>query len=91
MPFSTTGYNTRMNFLRQHYAGLFLAGILLVVALCSFPVLTTWPRVWIDEGKDIELARGFLNAGKLDIEIAPWQFSGVASLLQSTGYPVTVP
>mgnify|MGYP001618123397 CR=1 FL=1 len=62
-----------------------------MVAFCSFSVLTTWPRVWIDEGKDIELARGFLNAGKLDIEMAPGQFSGVASLLQSTGYPVTVP
>lgn len=82
----------RLNtFLKQYYLGLFIVAVLLVVTFSSLSVLTTWPRLWVDEAKDIELARGFWNAGKLDIEIAPGQFSGVANLLQSTGYPVTVP
>lgn len=65
--------------------------ILLAVSFYSFQILTVKPKIWADEAKSIELARNFLNYGKLDIEVAPGEFSGVSQLLQSTGYPVTVP
>ena len=68
-----------------------LAAILLFVFAVSLPTLTTRPRLWADEAKSIELALNFERFGALDMQTAPGEFSGVAHLLQSTGYPVTVP
>src|SRR3989338_2836899 len=65
--------------------------ILLSVILFSLPNLNTWPRLWIDEAKSIELARNFLNFGKLNIQTAPGEFTDFPEILQTTGYPVTVP
>lgn len=77
-----------MNSLKYYSVfGLILLGVLVV----SFSTLTTKPRLWIDEAKSIELARSFLKFGKLDIETAPGEFTGFPEILQSTGYPVTVP
>lgn len=73
----------------KYYSILVL--IFLGVLALSFSTLITKPRLWIDEAKSIELARGFLKFGKLDIETAPREFTGFPELLQSTGYPVTVP
>lgn len=70
---------------------LLLAIILGWMLIYSFSTLTTRPRFWIDEAKSIELARNWQSSGKLDIETAPGVFSGFPELLQSTGYPVTVP
>jgi hypothetical protein len=61
---------------------------MLVFSLCH---LTTEPRLWLDEAKNIEIAESFNTSGRLDMEISPGTFTGVAHLLQSTGYPVTVP
>lgn len=63
----------------------------LFVMVYSIPRLTTAPRLWLDEAKNIELAQSFNSAWRLDMEIAPGQFTGVPHLLQSTGYPVTIP
>ena len=68
-------------------AGIILLGVLVL----SFSTLTTKPRLWIDEAKSMELARSFLKFGKLDIETAPGEFTGFPEILQSTGYPATVP
>ncbi len=67
----------------------FLA-ILFVIAV-SVPVLNTKPHLWADEAKSIELARNFADYGKLEIQTAPGEFTGFPQVLQSTGYPVTVP
>lgn len=65
--------------------------ILLGVFILSLPTLTVKPRLWIDEAKSIELARNFLDFGKLNIQVAPKEFTSFPELLQSTGYPVTLP
>jgi len=67
-----------------------LLAILLAVII-SFPTLTTKPHLWADEAKSIELARNFLDYGKLEIQTAPGEFTGFPQILQSTGYPVTIP
>src|SRR3989344_8136767 len=67
-----------------------LLAILLAVII-SIPALTTKPHLWADEAKSIELARNFLDYGKLEIQTAPGEFTGFPQILQSTGYPVTVP
>ena len=68
-----------------------LLGAFLFTVIFSVWHLTTAPRLWLDEAKNIELAESFATAGKLDIEIAPGIFTGAPHLLQSTGYPATLP
>ena len=70
---------------------IFLSAIIIWVFIFSFYTLTTKPRFWADEAKSIELARNFLHFGRLDIQTEPGKFSSVPHILQSTGYPVTVP
>ncbi|KKU68861.1 MAG: hypothetical protein UX89_C0001G0052 [Parcubacteria group bacterium GW2011_GWA2_47_16] len=77
-------------FSRNALTILFLC-ILVFVVVFSLSTLVTKPRLWTDEGTSIELARNFAFSGKLDVEIGPGKFTGIANLLQSTGYPVTVP
>ncbi len=70
-----------------------LAVIFSFLAIISISLYTniTKPRLWVDEGKTVELARNFLKFRTLDMEIAPGQFSEVAPILQSSGYPVSIP
>ncbi len=70
---------------------VWLFGAILLAIVISVPTLTTKPHLWGDEAKSIELARNFLNYGKLDIQVAPNEFTGFPQILQSTGYPVTIP
>ena len=70
---------------------LFLLIIILWVVIFSSLTLTTKPHLWADEAKSIELAKNFLFFHRLDIQIAPGEFSGFPELLQSTGYPLLVP
>lgn len=69
---------------------IFLCSLAFVIVF-SFSTLVTKPKLWTDEATSIELARNFGVSGKLDVEIGPGKFTGIAHLLQSTGYPVTVP
>lgn len=64
---------------------------ILIVIVVSIPTLTTNPHLWVDEAKSIELARNFSNYGKLNIQTAPNEFTEFPQILQSTGYPVTMP
>ena len=77
-------------FLKKNYICLFFIGLIFFVVIFSASTLTTKPQLWVDEALTIELAHNFLKSGVLDVEVAPSQFSGLAPLLQSTGYPLTV-
>src|SRR3989344_1514541 len=68
-----------------------LGGIILLVIIVSFQTLTTKPGLWVDEAKTILLARSYANYGTLDIEVSPGRYSKVKPLLQSTGYPTSIP
>lgn len=80
-----------MEFIKKYKNELFLAVVILGVALFSLSTLTTKPRFWTDEGLSIELARNFTSFGRLDLMVEPGIFSGTPFLLQSTGYPMTLP
>ena len=80
-----------INFCKNHWSVLAFVIITVWMVLFSFPTLTTKPKLWVDEAKSIELAHNFLLYGTLDIQTAPGEFSGIPYLLQSTGYPVTIP
>lgn len=59
--------------------------------LSSLPGLTTTPKLWIDEGISIEIARNFSSDRVLDVKISPNEYSEIPYLLQATGYTVTIP
>ncbi len=70
--------------------------ILFVLVIClalvySIKNLTTKPSLWTDEAVSIDIARNFNENGLLDIVPAPGETSGFSHLLQSTGYPITIP
>ncbi|MSU54989.1 MAG: hypothetical protein EXS46_00435 [Candidatus Taylorbacteria bacterium] len=67
-----------------------LSGFLFMILFSLFH-LTTQPRLWLDEAKNIEIAQSFNTSGKFDMELSLGHFSEVPHLLQSTGYPVTIP
>lgn len=78
-------------FVKKHANKLLLGAIILGVAVFSLSALTTKPKLWIDEGLTMELARNFMSYGRLDLMVEPGVFSGESFLLQSTGYPMTLP
>lgn len=69
--------------------------IFICVALCiligSLLTLTTTPKLWTDEAISIHIARSFETNGVLSLQTAPGIFFEAPHLIQSTGYPVTVP
>lgn len=78
-------------FLRKYKNYLFLTAIILAVSIFSLTTLTTKPKLWTDESMSIELARNFLNYGRLNFMAAPGEFFDAPFLLQSTGYTMTAP
>lgn len=70
---------------------IIVIGILTLVTAVSLYTNITSPRLWVDEGKTVELSRNFLNYSKLDIQVSPGELSKIAPVLQSTGYPVAIP
>lgn len=83
--------STLRNYFKEYWLRLAAAAIIIIVLAGSWATLTTKPRLWTDEAKSMELAKSFLNFGKLNIQIAPGEFTDFPELLQSTGYPITVP
>ncbi len=79
-----------MNFLKNQKF-LLLSAILLFVVIFSFSHLTTRPKLWYDEGLDMEMARNFLLFHKLDISTAPNVFSGAPYAVGTNGYPLIIP
>lgn len=70
---------------------ILLLVILIFVVLFSLSHLTTRPKLWFDEGIDIEIAHNFLLFQKLDISTAPREFSGLPYVVGTNGYPLTIP
>lgn len=77
--------------IKNRYAWLGLALVIVFINVFSFQTLTTKPAVWYDEGINIELARNFSEFGKLDIAVAPNTFADRGATIGSTGYPITGP
>lgn len=70
---------------------ILFAAILIFVILFSLSHLTTMPKLWFDEGLNIEIAHNFLLFQKLDISTAPNEFSGLPYVVGTNGYPLTIP
>lgn len=75
----------------QYRAALILPFIAAFILFYSVPTLLSKPEFWTDEGVSIDIARSFETARVLDVRTGPGQFFAMPELLQSTGYPVTVP
>jgi 4-amino-4-deoxy-L-arabinose transferase-like glycosyltransferase len=80
-----------MLFLKRYYATIILGLALAFIFVISFDSLLTKPKLWSDEALSIELARNFLHWQNLNIQVSPNVFYDFPYLIQSTGYPVTVP
>ncbi len=83
--------SSRFEVFIEKYEKIFLAVALLFLVVYSFSTLTTKPRTWIDEGVTINVANSYRVYGKLDVETAPGVLTGFPQILQSTGFPVTIP
>lgn len=68
-----------------------LAVVLVAVVALSLPKLTTFPRIFYDEGITIEIARNFQLFGVADISTSPGQFTDAPYINASSGFPVTAP
>ena len=79
------------NYISNNLFDLVFVVIVTCIAFFSLCNLTTTPRIWTDEPITMELAHNFLKFGVLDIQTSPGQFSGTPYLLQSSGYPLTIP
>lgn len=79
------------DFLKKNFSRLLWLLAIGWLLFYSFFYLTTKPRLWTDEGINIELARNFSLTGHLDVSVQPGVLSGYQYLLQATGYPITVP
>ncbi len=78
-------------FLKKYYTEIIFSMLLIAVVAVSLPNLTTKPRLWFDEGINIEFAKNFLEFGRLDALIAPGVFSGMTRFYQASGYPLLLP
>lgn len=78
-------------FFKNNFSELGLVAILIFVILFSVSNLTIKPRLWYDEGLNIELARNFLDFKITDIQLSPGEFSEMSYIFQSTGYVVIMP
>ncbi|MDO8430321.1 MAG: glycosyltransferase family 39 protein [bacterium] len=79
------------NFLKKYYSEIIFCLLLTGIVIVSLPALTTKPRLWYDEGINIEFAKNFLDFGKLDTSVAPGEFSGLTRFYQASGYPLSLP
>lgn len=78
-------------FFKNHFSEFGLVAVLVFVILFSVFGLTTKPKLWYDEGLNIELAKNFLDFRTMDIQLSPGKFSGISYVFQSTGYAVIAP
>ena len=76
---------------KNYYPEIIFCLLLIAVTAVSLPNLTTKPRLWYDEGINIEFAKNFLDFGRLDASVAPGEFSGLTRFYQASGYPLSLP
>src|SRR3989344_1252632 len=79
------------DFFKKYHTEIIFCLLLVAVAVVSLPNLTTKPRLWYDEGINIEFAKNFLDFGKLDTSVAPGEFSDLTRFFQASGYPLSLP
>lgn len=78
-------------FLKKYSFEAALVLVILGMLVFSLANLTTKPRLWYDEGINIEFAKNFLDFGQLDMQTSPGNFSQLAYLFQGSGYPLSLP
>ena len=78
-------------YIRANLHNILVFCIISIVVIVSVQRLTTWPRIFYDEGITIEIARNFQLFGVLDIATAPGEFTDVPYITGSNGFPVTLP
>ena len=79
------------NFIERNF---YILPILVIffTLIFSLMTLTTKPRLWYDEGLNIEVARNISYSNIVEAQIAPNVFSEqTVRMFQATGYPVTIP
>ncbi len=79
------------SFIRARYVEIALACILVTLLGYSFSTLLTKPKLWTDEAVTLEIARNVAESGKFNAEPSPDTWYPTPYVLQSTGYPVTIP
>lgn len=80
-----------MQILEKYNGRIILISVLLFVILFSLSSLTVRPKLWFDEGLNIEIANNFRVYQKLDISTAPDEFSGMPYVVGTNGYTLTLP
>lgn len=81
-----------MKIIAQYYPWFVSIFVIFIMILFSLNTLTTKPRLWYDEGLNIEVARNISYFHKIEAQVAPNVFSGqTVRMFQATGYPVTIP
>lgn len=80
-----------INFFKKHYISFLLPPLLLFVLFFSFAHLTNNPKLWYDEGLNIEIANNFRLFHQLNISTAPGVFADLPYVIGTNGYPLTIP
>lgn len=80
-----------IKYIRANQHSILVSLVILVVIIVSSQRLTTWPRIFYDEGITIEIARNFQLFKVLDILTAPGQFTDIPYVTGSNGFPITLP
>ncbi len=80
-----------IEFLKKNYPIIILAAVFAFVIIFCLTNLTTKPKLWIDEGLNIEVSRNFLLFGKLNVLTAPGIFVEQPYAVSASGYALTVP
>jgi len=74
-------------FARLHFKTILALAVLVGYAIFTFSNLTTYPRIWLDEGFKMQLARNFAETGKMAIQFEPSKIE-YSVHNASTGWPV---
>ena len=80
--------------LKNKYIFGFICVVLIAATLSFYSPLgyfTATPKFWRDEAIPFEIARTFLELGKLDVVVAPNTVDGRPYLTHATGFPLTIP
>lgn len=79
------------SFIKRNYDWICLSAAIIFVAIFCFASLTVKPRLWFDEGLNIEAARNLLLFQKINIQLAPGVFADTPVTLVTTGFPLLAP
>lgn len=81
-------------FTKINWAALLFLEFALVLFFALYSPLGDFratPKFWRDEAIPFEIARTYLEEGKLDVVVAPHEVDGRPYLTHATGFPLTLP